>query len=228
MPSGRLNVPDLPPSQPKPFKPDGPRAAPLSGSLLEKISRWEVALSDYPESDFVEMVLSIIRNGATLGAPFALPRSYTPPYQTGPAEAFFLREEIISRQGGASGPNVPCHSSPASPLLQWVPKDRVKLRAIHGCVFTMFTYHHSLALCITHPSLTSFRALSVAPIGCHLGKIDLANAFRHIRLWPGAQLQAGFKLESVTYRDFCMPLIFESRAAPFIFNLIAEAFYWIL
>ena len=99
MPSSRLNVPDLPPSQPrtKPFKPDGPRAAPLGGSLLEKISRWEVALSDYPESDLVEMVLSIIRNGATLGAPFALPRSYTPPYQSGPAEAFFLREEITRR-----------------------------------------------------------------------------------------------------------------------------------
>jgi hypothetical protein len=107
-----------------------------------------------------------------------------------------------------------------------VPKELTKFRAIHDLralndhVPPSFGY-------LSYASLDDlFFRLRFAPPGCFLWKVDLTNAFRHIRLSPQAQTLAGFELDGCFYADLCLP--FGSRVAPVIFNYLAEGLHWIL
>jgi hypothetical protein len=62
--------------------------------------------------------------------------------------------------------------------------------------------------------------------GSILVKRDLEDAFRHIPVSPLDWPLLGFHWDSTYYADCFLP--FGLRAAPYIFNLFAEAFHWIL
>jgi len=62
--------------------------------------------------------------------------------------------------------------------------------------------------------------------GCTIVKRDIKDAFRNIPLSIQAQRLMGFTWEKVVYFERC--LSFGLRTAPFLFNLFAEGFHWIL
>ena len=57
-------------------------------------------------------------------------------------------------------------------------------------------------------------------------KRDIANAFRNIPVAPREQWLLGLQWKGKFYKEACLP--FGLATAPFIFNLFAEAFHWIL
>ena len=57
-------------------------------------------------------------------------------------------------------------------------------------------------------------------------KRDIKEAFRNIPIAPHVQWLLGFKWKGVCYNEACLP--FGLATAPFIFNLFAEAFHWML
>jgi len=61
---------------------------------------------------------------------------------------------------------------------------------------------------------------------CVIMKRDIKDAFRNIPLAPDIQWLLGFHWENQFYKETCLP--FGLRTAPFIFNLFAEGFHWIL
>lgn len=62
--------------------------------------------------------------------------------------------------------------------------------------------------------------------GCQLVKWDLESAFRHIPVSPLDRPLLGLKWESRYYAERYLP--FGLRTAPYLFNLFAEIFHWIL
>lgn len=62
--------------------------------------------------------------------------------------------------------------------------------------------------------------------GCLLVKCDLGSAFQHIPVSPIDRALLGFHWENMYYAERYLP--FGLRTAPFLFNLFAETFPWIL
>lgn len=62
--------------------------------------------------------------------------------------------------------------------------------------------------------------------GCIVLKRDMSNAFRIIPIAPHIQWLLGFRWQGTNYVHTVLP--FGLSTAPFIFNLLAEAFEWIL
>jgi hypothetical protein len=61
---------------------------------------------------------------------------------------------------------------------------------------------------------------------CFILKRDIKDAFRNIPVAPHIQWLLGFEWRGVFYKETCLP--FGLCTAPFIFNLFAETFHWIL
>ncbi len=62
--------------------------------------------------------------------------------------------------------------------------------------------------------------------GCLLAKLDLKDAFRHIPICP-----ADWNLLGCTWGNqfyYSVVLVFGAKSAPYIFNLFAEGFHWII
>ncbi len=62
--------------------------------------------------------------------------------------------------------------------------------------------------------------------GCLLAKLDLKDVFRHIPIHP-----ADWNLLGCTWGDqfyYSIVLVFGAKSAPYIFNLFAEGFHWII
>jgi hypothetical protein len=57
-------------------------------------------------------------------------------------------------------------------------------------------------------------------------KRDIKDAFRNIPIAPHQQWLLGFSWKGSFYKETCLP--FGLATAPFLFNLFAEAFHWIL
>ena len=57
-------------------------------------------------------------------------------------------------------------------------------------------------------------------------KRDIKDAFRNIPIAPHVQWLLGFTWDGKFYKETCLP--FGLATAPFIFNLFAEAFHWML
>lgn len=70
------------------------------------------------------------------------------------------------------------------------------------------------------------RAILTAGRGCTILKRDVADAFRNIPIAPHTRWLMGFGWKGRWYQENC--LSFGLRTAPFIFNLFAEAFHWLL
>src|SRR5436190_23722707 len=65
-----------------------------------------------------------------------------------------------------------------------------------------------------------------ASIGSLIIKRDLKDAFRNVPISVQNQWLMGFQWEGAFYKETCLP--FGLATAPFLFNLFAEAFHWIL
>src|ERR1700712_5920961 len=57
-------------------------------------------------------------------------------------------------------------------------------------------------------------------------KRDLADDFRNVTVAPRWRWLLGFEWNGQHYHENCLP--FGLRTAPFLFNLFAEAFHWLL
>ena len=57
-------------------------------------------------------------------------------------------------------------------------------------------------------------------------KKDIKDAFQNIPVAPHQQWLLGFEWENQYYKEAC--LSFGLSTAPFLFNLFAEAFHWII
>jgi hypothetical protein len=62
--------------------------------------------------------------------------------------------------------------------------------------------------------------------GCLIIKRDIRDAFRNVPIATWTQWLLGFQWEDEFYKETC--LSFGLATAPFLFNLFAEAFHWIL
>ena len=62
--------------------------------------------------------------------------------------------------------------------------------------------------------------------GCTLIKKDIKYAFRNIPVAPANKWLLGFMWKDIYYTECCLP--FGLASDPFLFNLFAEAFHWIL
>jgi hypothetical protein len=71
-----------------------------------------------------------------------------------------------------------------------------------------------------------FTLVRQAGKGALLIKKDLKEAFRMIPVAPADRWLLGFLWQGLYYHENCLP--FGLRTAPFLFNLVAEAFHWIL
>jgi hypothetical protein len=71
-----------------------------------------------------------------------------------------------------------------------------------------------------------FNSIIQAGRGCVVIKKDVEAAFRTVPIAPHERHLVGFEWEKIFYTENCLP--FGLCTAPFLFNLFAEAFYWIL
>jgi ribonuclease HI len=71
-----------------------------------------------------------------------------------------------------------------------------------------------------------FQLVADAGRFCVIMKKDIKNAFRNIPVSVVVQWLLGFTWGGKYYTECCLP--FGLRSAPFLFNLFAEAFHWIL
>ena len=80
---------------------------------------------------------------------------------------------------------------------------------------------------ITYSSISdAVHAIQDSEIRCLLIKRDFESAFRHIPVSPLDPPLLGFHWQSHYYAEQFLP--FGLRTAPYLFNLFAETFYWIL
>ncbi len=118
-----------------------------------------------------------------------------------------------------------------------VAKSNGKLRTIHHLSWPRTASRPSvndgidpvnvtLSYTTLEPLFNSIRASHAATIPTCLWKADLADAFRHCVVSTHDVGLLRFTFESQRFVDTRLP--FGCRSSPFLFNLYAEAFYWIL
>lgn len=123
--------------------------------------------------------------------------------------------------------NIPFISSP----IGLVPKDGTGYRQINHLSFPedvsvnagIPTEYRSLVYTTLDKIFARVRS---AGKGCYVHKEDIENAFRNIVVAPHLWWLLGFQWLEQFYVDCCLP--FGLATAPFLFNLFAEAFNWIL
>jgi len=118
-----------------------------------------------------------------------------------------------------------------------VAKSNGKLRTIHHLSWPRTASRPSvndgidpvnvtLSYTTLEPLFNSIRASHAATIPTCIWKADLADAFRHCVVSTHDVGLLRFTFESQRFVDTRLP--FGCRSSPFLFNLYAEAFYWIL
>jgi hypothetical protein len=206
-----------------------------------KVEGWRALLSDHPDRDFVNTLLGIITYGARVG--YEGPRRNPVIYDnlsTAALEPTLLRADLekqLKANRLKTYENV--HSLPkgyiASPLGLTDKSDGSK-RRIHHLSFPSKYPTESVNGNIPeeygtlrYSTMDDVVAILSRPpygVGSTLVKRDLEDAFRHIPVSPLDWPLLGFHWDSTYYADCFLP--FGLRTAPYIFNLFAEAFHWIL
>jgi hypothetical protein len=123
--------------------------------------------------------------------------------------------------------NSPFISSP----LGFVLKQDSSLRCIHHLSFPIGTsVNDGIPIDASHLHYTTIIQLFalIVRAGRHsiIIKRDIKDAFRNIPLAPHIRWLLGFSWDNKYYTEACLP--FGLRTAPFIFNLFAEGFHWML
>lgn len=206
---------------------------------------WKAALRDYPDpgpSRLADILASIVNYGALIG--------YEGPPQTGPQDRILsdnLRSaenapDLIDQQLQVDlklGRVVPTPTyedgTPVFPFISspvgLVPKSDGGFRRIHHLSHPVGRsvndgIHPDHAALIYTAVDGVFDAVRRAGKGAIIAKHDLKDAFRTIAVAPSQYWLLGFFWLGIWYTETC--LSFGLRTAPFIFNLFAEAFHWIL
>jgi hypothetical protein len=217
-----------------------PHHLPMPPSPL-KVEGWRALLADHPDRNFVNTLLGIITYGARIG--YEGPRSNPVVYDnlsTAALEPTLLSADLEKQLNAnrlktyKSRHNLP-NGYIASPLGLTDKSDGSK-RRIHHLSFPSKYPAKSVNGNIPeeygtlrYSTMDDVIAILSRPpygVGSILVKRDLEDAFRHIPVSPLDWPLLGFHWDSTYYADCFLP--FGLRTAPYIFNLFAEAFHWIL
>ena len=138
-----------------------------------------------------------------------------------------VTDDLMKKRIARATLSTPFISSP----LGLVPKHNGGFRRIHHLSFPRgkaVNDHISEAYgTLTYTTLaTVTHLILLAGRGCLFIKRDIKDAFRMIPVAPHQYWLLGFNWEGQFFTETCLP--FGLRTAPFIFNLFAEAFHWIL
>jgi hypothetical protein len=219
-----------------------PHRLPMQPSPL-KVEGWRALLLDHPDRNFVNTLLGIITYGARVG--YEGPRHGRNPVvydnlSTAALEPTLLRTDLEKQlEANRLKTYESLHSLPngyiASPLGLTDKSDGSK-RRIHHLSFPSKYPAESVNGNIPeeygtlrYSTMDDVVAILSRPpygVGSILVKRDLEDAFRHIPVSPWDWPLLGFHWDSTYYADCFLP--FGLRTAPYIFNLFAEAFHWIL
>jgi hypothetical protein len=194
------------------------------------LEAWETLLSSYPGA-LPHSITGILKYGVLLGyeGPEKLSLSQNllsarlnPQTITGQLQSDLILSRVIH-----TTPDPPFISSP----LGLVPKSNGGFRRIHhlsfpnnGSVNFFIPENYSTLLYTTLHDI--YEKIRKAGRNCIILKKDIKDAFRNIPVATTSQWLLGFKWEGQYYKETCLP--FGLATAPFLFNLFAEAFHWIL
>jgi hypothetical protein len=191
---------------------------------------WQFLLEQYP-GDLPVTIAKILQFGTLVGyeGPDSLIISKN-------QESVYLAPEIIDvklRDDLAVGRIVP--ASQTSPFISsplgLVPKHDGGFRRIHNLSHPGKKSVNA-NICDDYSSLDYstiedvLQLVRIAGQHCSILKRDIKDAFRNIPIAPHIQWLLGFEWKGIFYKETCLP--FGLSTAPFIFNLFAEAFHWIL
>ena len=201
---------------------------------------WRHLLAAYPEPVVVEAILDICQYGARIGH-----EGHRGPGQIHPnLKSAEDSPETISTDIAKELANerFDCYTSlsttpedfVASPLGLADMADGSKRRIHHlscpaddrnsGSINGSIPEHYAT---ISYSSIDhAISAIQCFGKGCLLVKRDFESAFRHIPVTPIDRALLGFHWENMYYAERYLP--FGLRTAPFLFNLFAETFHWIL
>jgi hypothetical protein len=191
---------------------------------------WQFLLEQYP-GDLPVTIAKILQFGTLVGyeGPDSLIISKN-------QESVYLAPEIIDvklRDDLAVGRIVPASQTSlfiSSPL-GLVPKHDGGFRRIHNLSHPGKKSVNA-NICDDYSSLEYstiedvLQLVRIAGQHCSILKRDIKDAFRNIPIAPHIQWLLGFEWKGIFYKETCLP--FGLSTAPFIFNLFAEAFHWIL
>jgi hypothetical protein len=198
-----------------------------------KTQAWQEALQGYP-GELPTIITNILRYGCLLGyeGPQRLILSRNLDTANNDPETMekkitddLHQQRIIQTE--TTPPTSPFMSSP----LGFVPKPDGTWRRIHHLSHPPRRSTNDgiplPARAIEYICLSDVYAMvRQAGKGCILLKKDIKDAFRNIPVAPSQQWLLGFMWKGKYYQERCLP--FGLATAPFIFNLFAEAFHWIL
>jgi hypothetical protein len=206
----------------------GPQLSPSSSPFA--ILAWKMLLQKYP-GDLAITLSKVLRYGALIGyrGPKTLihSRNLVSVEQGADTMVHKLRIDLSLGRVSPSTGNAPFISSP----LGFVPKGDGGLRRIHHLSFprkaSVNHYIDEASSTLVYTSLYKVtNHVIAAGKHCIIMKRDIKDAFRNIPVAYQDRWLLGFCWKDVFYTENCLP--FGLATAPFIFNLFAEGFHWML
>jgi hypothetical protein len=194
---------------------------------------WKALLQDYPDPALPLLVDNILEFGTLLGYSGPEQRIFSKNLQSAQLRPEEITKKIADDLAlGRIREVFPKASDPfiCSPL-GLVPKPNNKFRPIHHLSYPPATsvndFIDSEAAYFRFVKFEEILAMILqAGQGCIMIKRDMKDAFRLIPIAPQHQWLMGLQWEGRFYQELVLP--FGLRTAPVIFNVIAEAWEWIL
>ena len=229
------------PCVPAPSRPNTTLGFPLvdtSGPPLEaspspfNTAAWKALLADYPDPHLPKVLCEILEYGTLVGyqgpSAFRLPPNLpTATLAPGLIQTKLDEDMLLHRVVVVPNPTSPFICSP----LGLVPKRDGGFRRIHNLSHpigkSVNDYIPREGCTLVYSTLKNILPkILLAGRSCIIIKKDIKDAFRNIPIAPCNQWLLGLSFNDVNYMEQCLP--FGLASAPFIFNLFAEAFHWIL
>jgi Reverse transcriptase (RNA-dependent DNA polymerase)/RNase H-like domain found in reverse transcriptase len=194
------------------------------------LDAWDTLLQSYP-GDLRLIITNILRFGALIGYEgpdrYILSKNLLSANDAPDVMHDKLLEDLRLRRVLPTIPQQPFISSP----LGFAPKHDGGLRRIHHLSHPPGrSVNDGIPEVFASLDYVTFHAVLDIVVragrNCVIMKRDIKDAFRNIPLAPHIQWLLGFNWEDKFYKEACLP--FGLRTAPFIFNLFAEGFHWIL
>ena len=203
-----------------------------------KLAGWERLTTEFPDSRVIAAILGICQYGARIGYEgYRDTVTIHPNLSTAKAESNQVTADITSEyqkkrlEMYLNFISLPRHYT-ASPLGLADKSDGSK-RRIHHLSYPVgdptainnriLERYGAIAYCTIEEAIQAIQGFGS---NCLLVKRDFESAFRHIPVSPLDTPLLGFQWEGRYYAERFLP--FGLRTAPYIFNLFAEVFHWIL
>jgi len=199
---------------------------------------WDRLTAEYPDREVIMAILGICQYGARIGYKGNRDAvTLHPNLSTANEDPSLVTAEIqseLQQERLKAYPNAEClpRHYTASPLGLIDKADGSKRRIHH------LSYPPGDPSAINNGIPEDYGAISYSRIeeaiqaiqalgpGCKLVKRDFEAAFRHIPLSPLDMPLLGFQWQNTFYAECFLP--FGLRTAPYLFNLFAEVFHWII